>query len=233
MRVYVFIPTCNRPREINRLASDLLHDAQASGIDLRLALYDDGSKRPVRVPEARIRRYTRPHGRERYWQLINDALRDARTVYRESGFDYLIMLPDDAIIKRGFFQRAVRLFRALPEEETATLSLIYNRKAHRPNWTAFKPVPERIQGLRYLRTQWVDGCFITSPRALSWLRWRLNPIWRPGWRKSRILGSGVGQQMSKRYHRLGKRLYNVTEKLVVREDIPSVMFPGFNRIHEI
>ncbi len=103
--IEVLITTYNRPQHLLALLSDIARSEE----DIRVKIYDDGSKSRYKqvlygkYPEV-IYTKTKHHGKKKYWELI-------KKIFSEVGeADYYVMLPDDVRLEFDFFTRLVNLW---------------------------------------------------------------------------------------------------------------------------
>lgn len=165
------------------------------------------------------------YGKKDYWQLINFAYQQLK----EETFTYLVQLPDDVMLVQNFFKQAVRAFDAIPDRKKACLNILndYSRNG-KSFWTRVKVQDLTFRGIDFLRTGWVDMCYISTKTYLSYLDYRINPI-NHTWSANKNLSSGVGKQISERLVSKGAHLYQLKKSLVIHDDHPSVMHPDHRK----
>lgn len=208
----VFIPTCKRPELLRALLSDL------DGQPCRIVVFQDGdfpgySEVFADYPGVFAKKYDVPHGRELYWQLVNDAFRYLKNV----DFRHVIFLGDDNRVDSAFVDRAVL---SLMVSGADALNLSDDGRAGVPQWgISYGGI---VNG--YHNTGWLDMCFVTSRKVMHLLEWSIYPVQR-NWKPRVLLGSGVGKQISKRMGRKGLKIYQVYGSMVRHGSHKSVMNP--------
>ncbi len=205
--IQILINTYNRPNELNSLLFSL--DRQKHR--LKVAVNDDGSRYSVNFPnyenlELTYQKSRRNKGKVQYWQTCTHLFKMV-----DKGCNTFIMLPDDATIGDTFIDNAVSQWSAIKDKGIA-LSLLRMKSTKNGNWGSGKPIRERINGKYYLKTGWIDGCFISGIDLFKRIKYQIEPISLLRWRANKTLGSGVGQQMTKKLRPFG--LYHTYKSLV-------------------
>ena len=217
----------NRPDGLARVLDDLEREGLAGP---RVHIYDDASPHPDTAVEQRIadlgctpHRAEHHHGKHAWWRWWNTIFADLKSVSAED--ELVLVLQDDVRLCREFTGRALELFQGIDDPHRATLHL--HVAAERAGfgtrcWTPVRAAPVGD----VLRTGWVDmGAFLAHRRLFAALRWRLDPVPSARWAHQDALGSGVGEQISRRAYAAGLGMYQVRRSLVVHDDTPSQMNP--------
>lgn len=225
-RVQVIVPTYNRPKELQRLLSQI--NSEASGFEVSVHIYDDGSSEPVYVewtsyPNIASLSVSRSanHGKKRYWELVRRAL----SALQSTNADYFYYLADDVQLVPNFFKRSVHLWTGIQDRHKVSLHLLLDQREGKPCWTNYQPhLVDTPRGKVY-KSQWVDMLMMFNRRFLEELEYRIDPVDPRRWDKDPHLSSGVGMQISRRLHQCKASMYLVTDSLLIHEDEPSVMNP--------
>lgn len=213
MKFLVNIFTCNRPLLCNRLLEDLWRHQGEHSVHVTVHChstecpgYDEVQRRL-----AEIGSYTWINHRTAtsFPEMVDGALRALRT----HDVDYVVFLPDDVRTCELFFDRALERWFDCEADScsspVAGLNLLCETKRDTvPNWTKITPV--RRGAVTF--TGWVDGAFMTRPKALSKVGWRLPGKGRRAW-----------ERFSVAFVRMGWSLYRSHESLLCHVHTPSVM----------
>ena len=225
-RLCVAVTTYDRPDALARLLDDV--EREGSDLDLDVRVYDDGSPDGYDAIERRLRargwtyvRAARRHGKEDWWTWWNTILADLRSTDAPT----LVVLQDDLRLCDGFFARSLDLWSGIRDARKGSLFLHLDETGatmRRARWTTARP--HRVGSV--VNCGWVDcTAFVCERATLDALRWRLDPISPRRWQGNRLLGSGVGAQLSVRLHRARLSMYRVDESLAVHVEGPSRMNP--------
>lgn len=223
-RIHVVVLTYNRPLQLTRLLGDIARTRGSRAVTVQV--YDDASTEDNAAAVALLRRegwgYTRAqsrHGKRGWWRWIHRILGDQQSVDAK----YWVVLPDDARLCRGFFDRTLEAWAAIRDERKITLNLMVDAARERqPCWTGVRP--QRCGNVD--RTQWVDVLLLCERRFFQLLDYRLEPVRETRWRSAPLASSGVGEQMSRRLHAAGATMYRVRDSLVVHAGQQSMMNPA-------
>lgn len=219
-RLYVIIPTYNRPDKLSDLLSDLREQSQ--GFDLNVHVYNDASTVPYpRESGVYYHTYDRNHGKRMFWRLISDSFRNARL----SEWDHLLMIQDDVRLKKEALKSLVSQWETLSYHDRQAACLNPLLDGRTKCWTRYDRRNIHYGTHSYWLAQWVDGMYICSRPMMEALRWKLTPIDPDRWEKWPRLSSGVGQQITIRLVQRGFRLYQVKKSLLIHENHESVMNP--------
>jgi hypothetical protein len=162
-------------------------------------------------------------GKPGYWKIIHAAYQNLKNVK----FDYCIQLPDDIQLVEDFFNKAISLFKQLPNNKTC-LNLLNDQRTG-PNWT---PVTPNKHNDHIIQTGWVDMCFIATNYFFKMLNYSISPVDRT-WTVTLNKSSGVGMQISKRIYNNGYFTYMVKDSLVFHGDHQSMMHPEERNINPL
>jgi FkbM family methyltransferase len=223
----VVVTTYARPDGLSRLIDDLVRELPAEGVEVRI--YDDHSpyadaalgRRIARLGWRWLRAETN-HGRRNWWQWWNVILEDLKS----SPARHFIVLQDDMRLCSHFFDRALGLWSAIDDSRKASLYLLIAEGRSELGTSCWTPVRSEVAGPALL-TGWVDmNAFLCDRGLFNELQWKLHPIPARRWNGRDEIGSGVGQQISRRAYDLGLNMYSVQRSLTVHDDSPSLMNPA-------
>lgn len=161
------------------------------------------------------------HGKQQYWKLINQVFYNI-----DSSSDYYIFLPDDVTIEKDFFNKAVQKWNAIEDKNKVALNLLVDNRVHKAQWVPRSPKSVTFNSEEFIRTYWIDMCFICEKKFFQTIEYKINPIPEHRWQNNPNLSSGVGKQISERIDYLGYSLYSLKETLVHHGDHESKMNPG-------
>lgn len=215
----IIINTYNRPEKLNALLDDIFKQVEA-----HVTVFNDGSHLPYNIPYNNVDHIRcNHHGKKKYWKLLQKGFYAARAKTP----DYFIWLPDDVRLTDNFFDEAVRLYEKINDPDKICLTLRHP-KGRDKNWTNFEPVNYD----EYRLIQWVDMLFIAEKKFFEALNYKMNPIEKTRWDNNPKLGSGVGEQLSKRL--LSYSMYQVLSSLVITPDPEkSQMNPEDRKINPV
>ena len=229
MKIQLLITTYNRPDLLLALLRNI--ESEKYNHTISLLIVDDCSTKNYSKVYSYLDKNWRNHfdyfktdinyGKKDYWQLINFAY----NILQKHSFDYLIQLPDDVLLVKDFFDKAIETFDVIPDHKKACLNILndYSRNG-KSMWTNQEVKDLNFSGTDLLKTGWVDMCFISSKNYLRFLDFKIDPI-NHSWSKNKHLSSGVGKQISQRLVSSGYRIYQVKHSLIIHDDHPSVMHP--------
>jgi FkbM family methyltransferase len=221
----VVVTAYDRPDGLARLLDDLEREGLGGE---RVHIYDDASPQRDRALERRIaalgcrvHRAERNHGKQRWWEWWNAILAGLEGEVARDGL--VLVLQDDVRLCRDFTRRTLELYRGIDDPDRATLHLHVTAErggAGSQCWTGVRAEPCG----QVVRTGWVDmGAFVAHRRLFETLGWRLDEVPSTRWARHQVLGSGVGEQVSRRAHAAGLGMYQVRQSLVVHDHSPSRM----------
>jgi FkbM family methyltransferase len=223
----VVVTAYNRPDGLARVLDDLKREGLAGS---RVHIYDDASPHPDTALEQRIadlgctlHRAERHHGKHAWWRWWNTILASLKNVTAED--ELILVLQDDVRLCREFSSRAIELFLGIDDPQRAALHLHVSAERAGPGTQCWTPVRAAPFG-NVLRTGWVDmGAFLAHRRLFEALQWKIDPVPSSRWARQDVLGSGVGEQISRRAYAAGLGMYQVRRSLVVHDHTPSQMNP--------
>ncbi|KAF0200616.1 MAG: hypothetical protein FD170_3365 [Bacteroidetes bacterium] len=162
-------------------------------------------------------------GKARYWELINLIFAEAQRMNEIYSFDYFIQLPDDISIAPDFFNEAIHQFRAIADPRVICLNLLNDGRTQ-TGWTRIQPKDVSYSRYGFIRTGWVDMCYISTSRFFEQLHYKIKPV-NLNWSADPARSSGVGMQISKRLTAQGYNMYMVFYSLVDHGTHTSQMHP--------
>ncbi len=217
--ICVIITTYNREKFLHRLLNDI--EKNKLCYKILIFVFDDASENMYEMSKYDVEyiKYSINNGKTKYWKLITDTMQICKLVNSK----YFIYLPDDVTLEDDFFSKSITLFESIQDENKICLSLLMTKQQMgKINWTNFKPINynEKIY-----KTQWCDMCFISEKRMFEELNYRINVIPKARWYGDRFktLGSGVGEELSRRLFNKNLNMYHVKKTLVHHSDHESVM----------
>ena len=224
-RIIVVIPTFNRKEFLVRLMQQL--DVAALFFKVHVVIFDDGSENPVRnnffntvnLVDIEIHRYSN-HGKKKYWSLVNKIF--DRVSHLDA--DYYFYLGDDLEVNSDFFIRSITEWESIADDNKISLNLL--RDSRTKAWTDFEAVEREFTGFHVLQTQWLDMIMLFDKKMLSH---RLTEVPLSRWDKNPLLSSGVGAQLSQRFHQIGYGMYQVMSSIVCHGEHDSEMNPEERR----
>lgn len=153
-------------------------------------------------------------GKEKYWELINKLYYQAAFTHHAEGqkFEYLIQIPDDVKLAENFFGEAIIQFNAIKDPRKICLNLLNDGRTQN-GCTRIEPKEVSYGMYSFIRTGWVDMCFISGSRFFENLQWKIKPI-SNSLNSNHHKSSGVGQQISQRLTRMGYNMYHTYYSLV-------------------
>ena len=220
--MHVVINTYNRKQEVEALVKQVLEELNGRGT---VSVYDDGSKHRPELPSechyVRLRHYGKPG----YWKIINRAFNDAR----KKQFKYFFMLPDDDVLKPGYFDKAIATWEGIKHPKKICMSTyIPPHRKGKPCWNNHKQVLHNVKGVGVWDAGYMDMRIISERKFLEALNYQVRPISRSRWANNKLLGSGVGQQIP---HRLSRyKMYLLDEGLVEQREVVSQMNPEAQKL---
>lgn len=221
LSLQVVIPSFNRNQMLRFLLGRI--NEEALGFNVSVRVFDDGSKEPViesasnypNLVNLSMVRYNN-HGKKQYWQLVNHIF----NYLSKTKHDLFIYLPDDIDIAQDFFKRALTQWYAIKDDKKLTLNLALDSRTQ--CWTKFERYKVKFGSTEVFKSQWFDMAMLFDRKLL---RYRVKSINPKIWEEKPLLSSGVGAQLSKRFHKAGYSMYQVTESLIYHGDHPSMMNP--------
>ena len=231
--ISILITTFNRPESLLNLLKQIKKEAE--GFNVSLIILNDHSTKDYSEPyqflgEAFPGNYDLYEtdfnmGKRRYWQLINFGFR----LLEDHSFDYFVQLPDDIHLVKGFFKKSVEQWEAIQDHNKACLNILQDQAREMVvQWVNFRPYRITFNSFGYIRTGWVDMCFISGQDFFRWLNYEIHQV-PDSFAGDPSRSSGVGMQISRRLAKLKKSIYQVEKSLVIHDDHPSVMHPDHRK----
>ena len=229
MKLTLIINTYNRPDSLLTLLKNI--KAESKGYHISLIIIDDCSS----LKYASVFNYLKSHfknrfdfysteinyGKRRYWKTTSFAY----SCIKDVDADYFFQLPDDVMLVDNFFSKAIAAFDLIDDPNVACLNILndFSRKG-KYFWTKSIPTYVDFKGTSFFKSGWVDMCFIATKSYFKWLDFKIHPV-AHAWSNNPELSSGVGKQISERFYKLKKNIYQVKYSLLIHDDHPSVMHP--------
>lgn len=226
--VAVTVTTYDRDVLCAALVRKLADLRESSQFNVALRVVDDASPNYPETFKAcfdrdvAFQRHPDHCGKANHWRIVDRILGDCMDYYGGSG-DVFMFLPDDFEPSRDLIGHAVEYWDALPIQSRGTLSLVVHKQLeHVPCWTGVQPRVFTSRSHRFAEIGYVDGMYVCDRSALTALTYHIDPIVRD-WDRCPWLGSGVGQQMSRRLLSHGLAMYRTDVSLLRKIDVPSKM----------
>lgn len=200
--IYIAITTYDRPEEFQALMDDIVRESQ--GKNVHIHVYDDNSPVDYHGDYVyNLTKYSYNHGKQRYWQVMNDVLRDAETW----NFKYFFFLQDDCRLVENFFELAIDEFNSIQDQNKATLCTFTPHSIYeRTMWGKKKAQDVTFNNRKFIQCNYVDCIFMCPRETLKLLNFKIDPV--PLTRfVNKIISSGVGQQITTRLMRIRKTMY--------------------------
>ncbi len=220
--IYIAITTFDRKEELNLLLEDI--SRETIGKKVHIHIYDDNSPVDNYVSKSinikyNLTKYGYNHGKEGYWSVMNDVFKDAQTW----NFKYFFFLQDDCRLTEGFFDLAIAEFEEITDPNKATLcTFTPNSVYDRTMWTHRKAKDMVFGGKKYIKSNYVDCIFMCPWETLKALQFKIEPVASSRF-ISKIISSGVGQQLTIRLMHLRKTMYCAYSSLVISHSNKSKM----------
>lgn len=229
-KIHFTINTCFRYKDIIRLLHQI--KSQSGSYKTVVNLFNDGtpdwmSKHIHRcIDELQSEQFVinyaefpEPHTKYRYWQLVND---NFEAISNDLDFDYYFMLPDDAVLCDDFIDKAISKYESIDDDKLICLNTFTDTlRKGRKSWASIDHNP--VQKGDVWHTGWVDMEFICKREFFEVLEYKIKEITVARWQRNPKLGSGVGEQISKRIERSGYHIYQVDDSLTFQHEHHSVM----------
>lgn len=215
MNICVLITTCQRPKgfwntieAMGDMPALIVHDGPdryALGDTIRemqpdLYFICDPDPKEVVMRNGRIMflvRHDGPGGKQGYQHVINDLYRMAQL----TRYEHYLHLTDDIDFDSDWLDQVLKAY-----DGTRPLNICVNGRPS--NWGF---------------TNYVDGGFIAPRSAFEALDWTIEPIPASRWKRNPNLGSGVWQQITRRWHGLG-----IIPKMIERDPVRSSFDPALS-----
>lgn len=220
-KIFVAIPTFNRIDLLKRLIAGL--DAAAQKYEVHVVIFDDGSKNPVYKEDFSFSNIIdlvvvrlQHHGKPLYWRIVNAAFEFLQL----ASADYYYYLPDDVEVQDDFFLKTIDIWSAIDSTRKICLNLLNDGREK--CWTDFTRVPMSNNSYEFYKSQWLDMAMMFDKKLL---RYRVKKISPDRWKTNKNLSSGVGQQLSQRFHEAGYEMFQVKKSFVFHGNHESKMNP--------
>lgn len=175
----------------------------------RIIVVDDGSDYNYTDLNCEYYRYDH-QGRQGFWTLWGEALKLCDD-------EWVLFLQDDVTNVN------LKEIKRLTEGLDLYAFNIMHRGTHR-GWTNIKHEPTTIKGIDCHIVSYVDCIFATNKKTLDKLGRHMNPV-SPFRFENPYISSGVGQQLSQRFKKLGIPMYMPDKSLAYHGDHESKMHP--------
>jgi hypothetical protein len=219
--IKVNITAYNREPMLVRLLDQLFVEADRARVKIVVDIFDDctpGGYKGISSYDVNVVRLPNHVGKQGYYKLVSALF----SRMRRSGYEHSLILPDDVELCVHFFGRMMSYWDQIANPRKATLNLLLDESREgKACWTGYHP--RKRYGV--LQTQWMDMCCYVHASVYEALSYRMLPIPAKRWRYSPTLSSGVGEQISRRLHRMNYAMFQVPETLCYHGDHDSVMNP--------
>lgn len=227
-KLAVFITTHERPHLLIRLLRQL--DWYQRHYEIHVIISEDKSdadySRCHALLEQNFRSYhwltsPRHYGKKNYHKILNAGLSVLKGYH--DIYDYFFKIDDDQLLEPGFFERSIEAWQRLMDPRKIGLTLInHDRKIC---WTKYRRTPHHSAGIKYYRTQWVDGAFMGTSRFWLCLRYHVFETPREWWEPDESRGSGSYRDISLRLDGMRLHIYCLASSLIFHGNHPSKMNP--------
>lgn len=217
MKFLTIITTYNRADLCMRLAREIIREAAAYGKhtvilcdDASMPAYSHKVVQALRDAgiDAWLLRSNTNMGKSNYWRTVHGLYQATES----HTWNYVVQLPDDVMLKAGFYRRAKAAYDAIPLASRTCLNLL--RDHRNAQWGSSDPVPYCFGGIDVRLTGWMDLCFIATRDMMIRLQYSVERVHRD-WARMPGLGSGVGAQISRRLRADGATIWQVDKSLVI------------------
>ena len=203
------------------------------GINMLVSIFDDGSQDPpLKAIKPYIEsnslfdldyfRYPFNHGKIGYTELISDILLHAKG----KRFDYFLNLQDDLRISPTGIQDWIVTMESIEDEKKVALGTYTPKNVMSARWGGAKPKKLTVNGERVIKTNWIDGNFGCTRKALNLINYQIPSQDPDRWIKNPSNSSGLGEYLTKAWSRYG--MYHPSRSTGWFEDnSSSVMQPEF------
>ena len=212
------ITTCNRPKQLEQLLDQI--ESEKGKYEILVNVYEDRDEEQYNFD---VYSYVKWHetnihfGKRRYWELINTMFNDLKKFEAS----YYLFIPDDFMLKKGFFKELDKAWKAIPEKIAILPYMPKSR--HCSCWNNFYPVRKmKFQKVDYLNVGYIDMNFMCDKTLLQQLNYRIDKIESSRWDNDPTLSSGVGRQIT--YRAIGK-MYLHIKGLQTQVKHKSIMNP--------
>lgn len=229
-KILFTINTCFRYKDIIRLLHQI--KSQSGKYHTVINLFNDGTPGWMSKHihnciddlkdenfEINYAEYPEPHTKYRYWQLVND---NFEAIKNDLDYDYYFMLPDDAVLCDNFINKAIEKYESINDEKLICLNTFTDTtRKGRKSWGSIDHIPVKVG--EFWHSGWVDMEFICKKKFFEVLDFNVNQITPARWVRNPKLGSGVGEQISKRIEKAKYHIYQVDDSLTFQHEHSSVM----------
>ncbi len=227
LHTVVLIPTCERPGPLRAVLQDVLREIAHPTILVVQDGGDDDYVEPILDELTAEHPVTwgcghfagSPGGKQHYWTRVTRLFRMARRI---PTYDRVLMLDDDFALVPDFVARAESVLR-----HSSADGLHVRRDGRDHCWglraQEWRRSPGCVDDFRL--SSWADSAFYGTRRLLDVLEYRVNAVPPRRWRRHPQLGSGVWEQVSRRWARAGIVLAQPRRSLIRHGRHPSVMNP--------
>lgn len=198
MKICVMITTYNRANGIYKLTKALKKQTNCT-----IVVVDDGSKEKVNTKYIDIyEKSPYNYGKRKWYKTVNILWSKALATKA----DLYIMMVDDSLPVEGFFDKVIKLWNSIDDDNKIALHLANNNRKR--NWTDF----DRVSFNKDLfLTQTTETTFVSTPEFISYTIPKVSP---KRWLKNRHLGSGVFPLINRHWVGKGRNIYGVKKSLV-------------------
>lgn len=220
-RLVVFVTTYRRAEPYRRLMDQIAGQIDSSPVadSCAAVVLDDASPGPD-YPAAheavaarwgervRILRAEHNLGKAGYWQTVQRALDECRTIRPE----LMLFVQDDLELASGAIRDALAIWDDIADPRKAVLNL-FAAAEDEPEGRWVHLPRRHVPGARHRETGWFDlAAFLAGPRFFEITRHEVFPVHASRWRARPAISTGVGRQLTRRIWNRGT-VYQVVETL--------------------
>jgi hypothetical protein len=213
----IVITTFEREIMLKELLDDIFRNKKDKKIFV--VIFDDGSEKKYDLNgyDVKYIRYLKNNGLKKVWKIITDTFKFCEKI----NADYFFYLQDDLRLKENFFERSVRLFESIKDNNKISLgTLMIETQRDLPKWTNVYPVDLG----EYYKTQWCELVFVCKKNFFEKLDYEIKEIDSKRWDVNPNLSCGVGDQISHRLLSMGLNMYHVKDSLTIHGDHESMFY---------
>jgi len=169
---------------------------------------DDGSKYDCKPFLNKCEYHRGKHvGKEFFWATWDYAFK----LCKESNDEYFYFFPDD------WMNYDLSALESIIEGVEEPFAFNYANLGRGSQWTTIKHHDAEFNGYKCIRNSFVDCAFVTNRKTMQMLDWEMYPV-DPDRFRNPYISSGVGQQISRRLHKLDIPMYKPFSSLCEQQE---------------